>query len=118
MSLAPKNKRRLAAGGRRPAKRVKLARGTTDFSPDDGQRGHLGVLASLVKRPDGTVRVVFEDARRGRDGAWKTTKLTTSRDYPAAILDELGIEAAELEQAGHLVIARLIAFEQVGRTGG
>lgn len=114
MSVAPK-KRRLAAGGRRPANRPELARGTTDFSPDDGHRGSLGVLASLVKRPDGTVRVVFDDARRGRDGAWKPTGLITSRDYPVAILDELGIEPGELEQIGLMVIVRLIALERVER---
>ena len=94
------------------------ARGTTDFSPDDGLRGQLAVVASLVKRPDGTVRVVLDDAKRGRDGAWRTTGLITSRDFPKAILEEMPLDRDELENIGLVVAARLIAFEQTERSGG
>lgn len=85
-------------------------RGTTSREPDDGQRGKFAVVVSLVHRPDGTLRVVLDDARATRPGRWSTTNLFTSRDYPAEPFRGMGLDATELEKMGWNVLARLAAM--------
>jgi hypothetical protein len=90
-----------------------FARGVTRPDPDDGERGTRGVVACLVKRQDGTIRLVIDDARRRPDGSWEPHGIFTSRDYPAAPLLDLKVDPQELESLGFSVVARLVAAGQV-----
>jgi len=90
-----------------------LVRGVTSPEPDDGARGARGVIASLVKRADGTVRLVLDDARMRVDGSWEPRGIFTSRDYPAAPLLELQVDPRELESLGFSLVARLVTAGQV-----
>ncbi len=96
----------------------KLDRGVTDPSPDDGRRGLFGVVASLVTRPNGTVRIVFDDVRRGKDGNWAPSGLFTSRDFPDSILGNLAIDPDEFEQTGVALIGRLVVLGRTESRGG
>jgi len=91
----------------------KLVRGVTRPDPDDGDRGALGVIVSLVRRSDGTIRLVLDDARRQAGGSWEPRGLFTSRDYPAAPLLGLEVDPSELESIGLSVVSRLVALGQV-----
>lgn len=93
--------------------RPDLVRGVTSPEPDDGARGARGVVASLVKRSDGTVRLVLDDARRREDGSWEPRGIFTSRDYPAAPLLDLQVDPRELEAVGFSLVARLVTAGQV-----
>ncbi len=96
----------------------KLTRGVTDPSSDDGRRGIFGVVASLVTRPNGKVRIVFDDVRRGTDGNWTPSGLFTSRDFPDSILGDLDIDPDEFEQTGLALISRLVVFGRPESRGG
>ena len=72
--------------------------------------GKLGVIVSLVRRPDGTVRVVLDDARATRQGRWSTTNLFTSRDYRAEPFMDMDLDGTEVEKMGWSVLARLAAM--------
>jgi hypothetical protein len=86
--------------------RVK-AKGTTSGRPHDGSRGRVGVLASLVRRPDGKLRVVLEDAQSVPDGLWAPSTHFTYRDYPADALMETDIDRGEFESIGISLLSRL-----------
>lgn len=90
-----------------------LVRGVTSPEPDDGARGTRGVIAGLVTRADGTIRLVLDDARRRADGSWEPRGIFTSRDYPADPLLELQVDPRELESLGFSLVARLVAAGQV-----
>lgn len=102
---------------RRKARSTVLARGVTPPEPDDGIRGDHGIIASLVARENGTLRLVLDDARRRRDGTWGATRLYTSRDYPARHVRDLRLAAEELEQVGLALVLRLVAAERSGGHG-
>ncbi len=95
--------------------RKNVVGGVTRPEPDDGARGSVGVVATLVARQGGSVRLVFDDARAKRSGRWEPVGLFTSRDYPTGALRDLRLAPAELEKIGWLVIARLLALEETGR---
>jgi len=105
--MAAKKKR---SSSRRSA-RANLVRGVTRRDPDDGLRGTAGVVASLVTRADESVRLVFDDARRGKGGEWTPIGFFTSRDYPTVPLRALRVEPADLAKIGWLVVARLLALD-------
>ncbi len=96
----------------------KVIRSVTESGPDDGRRGVAGVVASLVTRPNGTVRIVFDDVRRGKDGNWTPSGLFTSRDFPDSILGDLDMDADEFEQTGVALISRLVALGRTESRGG
>jgi hypothetical protein len=86
--------------------RVK-AKGTTSGRPHDGSRGRVGVLASLVRRPDGKLRLVLEDAQFVAEGLWSPSTHFTYRDYPAEALMETDIDRGEFESIGISLLSRL-----------
>ncbi len=102
-------KKRFSSRGSRMAK---LVRGVTSRDPDDGLRGAAGVVASLVKRADDSVRLVFDDVHREDGGEWTPIGLFTSRDYTTVPLRALRVEPADLAKIGWLVVARLLALDR------
>ncbi|HYD40083.1 MAG TPA: hypothetical protein VEB43_04585 [Anaeromyxobacter sp.] len=81
--------------------------GTTSGRPHDGSRGRIGVLASLVRRPDGKLRLVLEDAQSVGEGLWAPRTHFTYRDYPADALMDTDIDRAEFESIGISLLSRL-----------
>jgi len=98
---------------RKTESRRTLARGTFDPSSDDERRGHVGVIVSLVRRPDGTIRLVLDDARASGPGEWKSDYIVTSRDFPAEALREMDLDPQEFEDLGLVVLSRLVAVMNV-----
>ena len=90
--------------------------GSTSREPDDGRRGVVAVVVSLLRLDDGAVRIVMDDAHAAPGHRWETTGLFTSRDYPATPLTEADLAKDELEQMGLTVLSRLAALEQTRKT--
>ncbi|GAB3789833.1 hypothetical protein [Dyella agri] len=78
----------------------------------DKKRGDRGVACSLLKLPDGRLRVVLDDVRNltpGDSGPWQHEVLVTFKDYERAALSSLDLPEDELAAFGHYVLARLLA---------
>ena len=69
------------------------------------------VLCSLAVLPDGSLRVVLDDARKGQEpGVWAYQSLVTFKDYSPGTLEDLAaLPEEELANFGHYVLARLLA---------
>jgi hypothetical protein len=71
----------------------------------------MAVLCSLAELPNGSLRVVLDDARKGHEpGSWAYQSLVTFKDYPPGALEDLAaLSETELANFGHYVLARLLA---------
>lgn len=83
--------------------------GKASADPDDGLRGRVSVIASVVIRHDGTARLVLDDARSCGDGRWAATGLYTLRDYPAGGFEDIEFASDELAAMGSALLSRLVA---------
>ncbi len=72
---------------------------------------NMAVLCSLALLPDGSLRVMLDDARKGQEpGAWAYESLVTFKDYSPGTLEDLAaLPEEELANFGHYVLARLLA---------
>ena len=95
-----------------------VAKGRHPEESDDGQRGASGVTISIVERPDGSARLVFDDVQRIGDGApysWDTEFFFTRIEFDAADLIECRIGDDDLKNIGFAVVARLAAHQKRSR---
>ncbi|MCS3810277.1 hypothetical protein [Xanthomonas sp. 4461] len=76
----------------------------------------MAVLCSLAELADGSLRVIFDDARNDQEpGAWVCGSLFTFKDYPAGRLNNLAsIPEVELADVGYNLLARLLASNRLG----
>lgn len=76
----------------------------------------MAVVCSLAVLPDGSLRVVLDDARKGQDpGAWTYQSLVTFKDYSPGTLEDLAaLPEEELANFGYYVLARLLASNGLG----
>lgn len=87
-----------------------------DSDRDDGLRGGSGVVVSLVERPHGKVRLVFDDVRRDSSAhppTWNHQFFFTRTEVDLDRLRETKISDAELTQIGLAIAARLAAHAKV-----
>lgn len=72
---------------------------------------NTAVLCSLAELPDGGLRVVLDDVRKGHEsGTWAYYSLFTFKDYaPGSLSDLAALTEAELADFGYHVMARLLA---------
>jgi len=78
----------------------------------DKDRGERGVACSLLRLPDGRLRVVLDDVRNlapGESGPWQHEVLVTFKDYEQATLSSLNLTEDEFAAFGHYVLTRLLA---------
>jgi hypothetical protein len=82
---------------------------------DDGVRGEVGIVISVVERDGGRVRVIFDDVRsEGGSPArhWRETALFTWNEYEEADLSEMSLSSGDFAQIGEAVVARLQAMRK------
>ena len=82
------------------------------MATDDRQRGIEGVIASVVKLNEESVRIVFDDVKINSSEwpyQWQTKSLYTWIDLDANALTELTISEKQLADIGACLIARLRA---------
>ncbi len=94
------------------------AKGRHPDEPDDGQRGSSGVTISVVERPDGSARLVFDDVQRvgtARPYRWDTEFFFTRIEFDAADLAECRLGDDDLKNIGFAVVARLAAHQKRSR---
>ena len=87
-----------------------------DPDRDDGLRGDSGVVVSLVERPDGKVRLVFDDVQRNpsaQPASWNHQFFFTRTEVDLDGLLETKLSDAELAQIGFAIAARLAAHRKV-----
>ena len=87
-----------------------------DLNRDDGLRGNSGVVVSLVERPDGKVRLVFDDVRRSSSGepaTWDHQFFFTRTEVDLDALLETKLSESDLAQIGFAITARLAAHRKV-----
>jgi hypothetical protein len=72
---------------------------------------NMAVLCTLAERPDGGLRVVFDDVRKaGNSDAWAHERLFTYKDYAPGTLDDVAtLCEAELAEFGFNILVRLLA---------
>ena len=78
----------------------------------DKERGERGVACSLLRLPDGNLRVVLDDVRNlapGELGPWQHEVFVTFKDYDRGELSSLDLPEDELAAFGHYVLTRLLA---------
>ena len=95
-----------------------VAKGRHSEDPDDGQRGTSGVTISIVERPDGSARLVFDDVQRSGDEKpyrWDTEFFFTRIEFDAADLIECRIGDDDLKNIGFAIVARLAAHQKRSR---
>src|ERR1700693_3270083 len=78
---------------------------------DNQKRGRMGVVASVVKRPDGRVRLVFDDLERS-DSNWRTLGLYTWKDVSQRVFRSLKLTDKQLAEIGVALVVRLLALEK------
>jgi len=78
---------------------------------DNKKRGRMGVVASVVKRPHGRVRLVFDDLERSASD-WRTLGLYTWKDMSQRVFRRLRLTDKQLAEIGFALVVRLIAFEK------
>ena len=84
--------------------------------PQPAPTKSIAVLCSLAVLPDGSLRVVLDDARKGQEpGTWAYQSLVTFKDYPPGTLEDLtALPEEELANFGYYVLARLLASNGLG----
>jgi len=79
---------------------------------DDQERGSTGIVASLVVRPRGRVRVVFDDVERS-GSSWRTLRLYTLKEMSSRAFRELKVNEKQLAEVGFALLVRLAAVEKL-----
>lgn len=71
----------------------------------------VATLCSLAPLPDGSLRVVLDDVRKGAEpGTWLHRSLFTFQDYPPGTLeDPASLPERDLAEFGFNVLVRLLA---------
>jgi hypothetical protein len=90
-------------------------KGRQTQEPDDGERGVTGLSVSIVEKPDGKARLVFDDIRRVGSTApteWTTDWFFTRIEFEMADLLEGGLGDEDFANIGHAVVARLAAHHK------
>ena len=77
---------------------------------DSKKRGRMGVVASVVKRPHGRVRLVFDDLERSASD-WRTLGIYTWKDMSQRAF-RLKLSDKKLAEIGFVLVARLLALEK------
>jgi len=80
------------------------------------KRGEHGVALSLLRLPDGRLRVVMDDVRSlspGERGPWQHECFVTFKDFEPTDLCSLDLSEDELAGFGHGVLARLLAVNDL-----
>jgi hypothetical protein len=90
------------------------ARGAGELVMKRGEeaRGDIGVVASLVARPDGTVRLVLDDvviAPSTGMTLWRVRGSYTFIDWPRARVANMKLSPREYQTLGENLLARLLA---------
>lgn len=81
---------------------------------DDSKRNQRGVICTLVKRPDGQVRLVMDDASSSTSTApqcWQSDRLFTWQTFPEHEFLTIELSEKELSEIGLALVARLAVFE-------
>ena len=88
---------------------------TQDSDRDDGLRGDSGVVVSLVERPDGKVRLVFDDVQRSgsEPATWNHQFFFTRTEVDLDALLETKLGESDLARIGFAITARLAAHRKV-----
>jgi hypothetical protein len=92
---------------------VKLGKlGKVDEMTDEGDkaRGSSGVVCTVVLRPDGKIRLTFDDVSRGTDTeppTWTTRTHFTSNDYDGEQFLTCDLQEAQLADIGLALVSRL-----------
>jgi uncharacterized protein YjiS (DUF1127 family) len=76
-------------------------------------RGKVGLVCSIVERPDGQLRLIIDDAERteGMDSqSWRTTALFTWQDYDRSGFLGSDLSDEQLADIGLNIVARLAAL--------
>jgi hypothetical protein len=101
--------------GRTSGRLLLAAKGRQPKEPDDGQRGATGITISVVERPDGSARLVFDDVQRIGSTApcrWETEFFYTRVEFDAADLIDASVDEEDLKNIGMAVVARLAAHHK------
>ena len=77
---------------------------------DDQKRGRMGVVTSVVTRPRGRVRIVFDDVGSSTAN-WKTLQLYTWKDMSRRVFRGLKLTEKQLAEIGFVLVVRLLALE-------
>jgi hypothetical protein len=83
---------------------------------DNGTRGVRGVVASVVDRDGGSIRIIFDDVERGTANKteWHSLRLFTWTDLDATEFAESAVSRDRLAEIGFNLVSRLAALS--GRT--
>ena len=79
---------------------------------DDGIRGDHGLVASLVSRADGTVRLILDDAVVAPSTGvmhWRKQGLYTFIDWPCDAGEKMSLSPEAYQALGESLMARLLA---------
>ncbi|GGA29497.1 hypothetical protein [Dyella nitratireducens] len=79
----------------------------------NNERGARAVACSVLKLPNGKLRVVLDDvANQAPDnpGLWQHDVFVTFKDYEPSELSALELSEDEFAAFGHYVLARLLAI--------
>jgi hypothetical protein len=75
---------------------------------DDGKRGLVGVVVTVVAGRRNRSRVVFDDVKRSR-GGWTTVRLYTWKELPSDGLHSLEFTEKDLADIGLALLVRLVS---------
>jgi hypothetical protein len=78
---------------------------------DNRERGRMGVVASVVKRPHGRMRLVFDDLERSASD-WRTLGLYTWKEMSQRVFRSLKLTDKQLAEIGVALVVRLVALEK------
>ena len=76
------------------------------------ERGARAVSCSVLKLPNGRLRVVLDDVTDqapDNPGLWRHDALVTYKDYEQSELSALELSEEDFASFGHYVLARLLA---------
>ena len=80
---------------------------------DDGVRGSLGVVASLLETSEGHLCLVMDDVRHqlAADASyWNHNSFFTAKEYVRKDLENLNLSAEDFAQIGENIVIRLLAL--------
>jgi len=78
----------------------------------DEARSEIGVVASLVPRPDGTLRLVLDDvviAPSTGMTLWRVRGSYTFIDWPRDVVANMKLSPRDYQRLGEILLARLLA---------
>jgi hypothetical protein len=85
----------------------------TSAKDDGSQRGRVGIVCSVVRGSNGTIRLVMDDAASQSSSfpqQWQVETLFTCHDYDAASLLNVELTEQQLADIGLSLISRLSAL--------